>query len=107
MVTMLAVLFGVLFGVSSGTIAQAKGHGFLGWLFLGFIFGPFALVVVACMPSIEPVPVVLWDSVEEGEERICPYCRSWIPCAASICRFCLSDVKPDATSDLTRTRERK
>jgi hypothetical protein len=76
------VLLWLLFGLASGTVAHYKGHSFIGWLLLGVVFGPFALVVIACMPSNVQEPVAIDDSVEEGPERVCPFCRSWIPCSA-------------------------
>ncbi len=92
------VFLWLLFGLASATIAYYKGHSFIGWLLLGVLFGPFAVVVIAFIPANHPEPVVQAE-VEEGMERVCPRCRSWIPCAASVCRFCRSEVTPDLDDD--------
>ena len=43
----------LLCGVACALIAGAKNRNALGWLFLGCIFGIFALIVVAVMPKLE------------------------------------------------------
>jgi hypothetical protein len=54
---------------------------------LGFFLGPIGLVIVACLP---PAPAVTAQGlqIEAGPSKLCPSCRSLIPAAASVCRFC-------------------
>jgi hypothetical protein len=86
--TLLVILI-VEFGLASGTIAHFKGYRFGGWFWLGALFGPFALIVIASLPLNRLIPL----EVEEGPAQVCRHCRSWIPYAASICRFCRSTVQ--------------
>ena len=37
----------LLFAVFSGAIASSKNRSFVGWFLIGFLFGPFGLLVAA------------------------------------------------------------
>lgn len=45
----------VLFAVLCSRIADRKGRSVGGWAVLGFIFGVFALIVVACLRDLDDV----------------------------------------------------
>lgn len=46
----LAILW-LLFSITCLVIASGKGRSPIGWLFAGFILGPFALAMIACLPA--------------------------------------------------------
>lgn len=81
-------VFWLLCGVASAVIASDKGRSGVAWFFLGVLFGPFALVVAACLSRIGP-------PAKEGPApgtRPCPHCRERIFEAARVCRFCGKSV---------------
>ena len=39
--------------------------------------------------------------MEEGKQRLCPYCRSYIPAGATVCRYCQRESEIDDQSDAT------
>jgi hypothetical protein len=45
------LLLAVVFAALCGTIAHKKGRNTAGWAFLGLLFGPFTLLVVALLPT--------------------------------------------------------
>lgn len=77
--------------VVSAIIASARGlkNGCL-WFIVGFLLGPIGVIITAVVPSSKPVPVIVQSQVEmeSGAQRVCPHCRSMIPIAAEVCRYC-------------------
>jgi len=58
MATVATLLLCVAFAHFSGLIAERRGRSVRAWVWLGAVFGPLALVVVALMPprgSVEPI----------------------------------------------------
>ncbi len=45
------LLLGVVFAVVTGIVAARRGRATAGWAFLGFLFGPVPLLIVALLPS--------------------------------------------------------
>ena len=80
----------VLCAIIAAVVASARGvSGCLG-LALGFLLGPIGIIIMCALPGNKPVPVLVTQAgdVESGPTRICPFCRSRIPNAANVCRFC-------------------
>ncbi len=82
----------LLFAFATASVASYRGHNVVMAFILGFIFGPFGLVIACFRPvnlSATQAPVV-----EAGPMRLCESCRSYVPDLASVCRFCGRDL-PD------------
>ena len=91
----LAILFAWLVcGIVAGFIALARGASSCAGTIFGFLFGPLGILIACFLPSNKPTPVVIQGTaaVEPGAEKLCPHCRSYIPVAASVCRFCQREV---------------
>ena len=74
---MLYIVVAVIFGVVAGMVAQAKGRSPFGWFLVGFLIGPFSLVVLALPPR-----------PREGAFSECPACFEVVKSQAVICRHC-------------------
>src|SRR5665213_1862846 len=92
-----ALVIWLLFGIISASVASGKGQsGCLGFA-LGVLFGPIGLIIVLVMGSNVPSSVRNADVIQ-GPSRVCPYCQSYIPVSASVCRFCQREVNAPSYS---------
>lgn len=83
----------IVLGIASAVIANARGLSGCLYLALGFALGPIGLVMACAMPSPNKQVVTAGAvEMEAGPKIVCPACRSLIPAAASICRYCQSKV---------------
>jgi hypothetical protein len=100
---MIIVLVWFMIGAATGFIAGGKGRSDIGWFVLGILFGPFSLIVVACLPAVKP---------EETDARPCPFCAEPIKMAAVVCKHCARDVpaqlevEPVEPGPITKSLER-
>jgi hypothetical protein len=92
---MLIVLIWILFGIAAAAVASGKQRSGLGWFFLGVLFGPFALFVIAFLPTIG---ISSEESMSSADLRVCPFCAEKIKSAAIVCKHCGRDVEPIPTS---------
>lgn len=88
-----------LCGILAGAIASSRGAGGCFGAILGFLLGPIGVIIACVLPSNRAVPVVIQNagpavppSVESGNQQTCPHCRSYIPAAATVCRYCQRDI---------------
>ena len=48
------IVLWILSGIVAAIVAAQKNRNAFGWLILGFFFGLFALIAVACLPKLPP-----------------------------------------------------
>lgn len=88
---------------SPAAVASGKGRSGLGWFLIGLVFGIFALILVAVLPSPKAeaarhAELVAATRVAGGtsiggigaqpDRRACPQCGESIALSARVCRFC-------------------
>lgn len=86
----------ILCGLAAPFVALMKGRSFFGWLILGLIFGPLALLGVA-IAGVDQVQATIDQKragIQRGEMRICPTCAEVVMSAAVKCRFCSEFLPP-------------
>lgn len=67
-------------------LAEQKGHSTGAWFVLGFLFGVFALIAGAGLPSVSEATDVY--NRDESLVKRCPRCAELVRIEASVCRFC-------------------
>lgn len=84
----------ILFAFGTAIVAKAKGRSFVGWGCLGFIFGLFALLIVAVLPSrdTQDQRAARTYGTAVGQWRVCPACAEAVRVTAMKCRYCQSPV---------------
>lgn len=95
------LLIWVLFGVTSAIVAGSRGRTGCGWATMGFLFGPFGLLLVLALPA-NTAALEKWD-LEGGSLKKCPLCAELVKRAAIKCKHCggtLPDPGPKEPSKL-------
>lgn len=93
---MMVMMFWILCGLAAAFVANAKGRSGFGWLLLGLLFGPIALLAsaVASPDRTSRERRETRALLQSGKGRPCPACAEVIRAEASRCRYCNSDVDP-------------
>lgn len=95
------VVVWLLFGIACAMIATNKGRSGGGWFTLGFLLGPFALILALVVSKNQEV--IDNESLQSGEMKRCPYCAELIKTAAIKCRFCGEDLPENQLQDSSDT----
>ncbi len=86
-----------LFGLVSAIVAANKGRSGCGWFILGFLLGPFglllSLVVAKNQPEVEK------KALQAGAMKKCPYCAELIKAEATKCRYCGESIPGGASPE--------
>lgn len=103
------IIVWVVCAVLCASVASSKGHSGCLWGLLGLVFGFFALIIIAVMPSArrEPITVnvnapsfqapprtepasvpLLASPAPQRKEKTCPDCAESILADAKVCRHC-------------------
>lgn len=88
------VLIWFLFGMAAGIIAHAKGRSGCGWFLLGFMLGPFGLIVIFLPSAANKMQQKAVSNGQAGPYRKCPHCAEPVRLEARRCRFCGSPLTP-------------
>ena len=105
-VLIISVIFTwVLFGIACAVIATNKGRSGGGWFVLGFLLGPFGLILVLVVPKNQEA--IDNESIQSGEMKRCPYCAELIKMAAIKCRYCGEDLPENQPQDSSNTATEK
>lgn len=94
----------VIFAVMAAVVAGAKDRSVFGWLLLGFVFGVFALLLVAALPSLRPAPASAENAPDPRTHVLCPDCKEPVRKEAIVCRHCGAKLIPSTDSDQPKTR---
>lgn len=85
----------VCFAAVTGLVAHTKGRNAIGWLVLGFLFGPLALLAVAvASPDRRKAELKeIRAGLQSGQLRKCPACAEAIRREATRCVHCGTEVE--------------
>lgn len=94
----------ILFGIVSAFVAVNKGRNGCGWLILGFLLGPFGLIL--SLVASKNGPVLEKQVLASGDMKKCPYCAELVRAEAKVCRYCQRDLPMPESSEIITTPDK-
>src|SRR5262245_9139588 len=94
-----------LFGIITGVVASNKGLSVGLWLVVGFLFGPFGLILSLVVRKDDAA--MEQQALQRGAMRKCTGCAELVRAAATKCRYCgtaLEPLKQEAARELVSFR---
>lgn len=88
------ILWLVFCPIYCGTVASNKGRSVGLWVLAGICIGPFALIWVLLLPSVQPAG----GAAQGGLMKLCPFCGEPIRRKAILCRHCGRRLYGDISS---------
>jgi hypothetical protein len=89
-----------LCGIAAVPIARARGRRTFGWALLGFLLGPFGVLLAYMMPP--KTEVLELDALASGEMKRCPSCAELVRSEATKCRHCGAELETRPKARLRR-----
>lgn len=76
------IIFWVLCGLVSASVASGKGRSGFAWFLIGALLGPFGIIISLIINKDEE------GLVKQGDQKKCLYCAELIKKEAGFCRHC-------------------
>lgn len=87
------VMIWIICGIAASAVASGKGRSGVGWILIGLLLGPLALLG-AMMLSRDPAQAER-AGYQSGALRDCPRCAETVKAQARVCRFCGTKLEPE------------
>jgi hypothetical protein len=84
------VVFWIGCAIATAIVAGNKGRSAAGWLLLGALLGPVALLIALVVSANKPAMEA--EAIGSGSVRKCPFCAELIKAEAIVCKHCGRDV---------------
>lgn len=92
------IVIWLLFGIASAVVMSNKGRSGCGGFALGFLLGPFGLIIALVLPADRMAQEK--KDLRLGQSKKCPQCAELIKVEAKKCRHCGAELYKPMTPDL-------
>lgn len=92
------IIIWLFFGIASAVIMSNKGRSGCGGFALGFLLGPFGLIIALVLPTDRTSQEA--TDIRSGQFKKCPDCAEVIKAEAKKCRHCGAELFKPMTPEL-------